>query len=271
MQYVAAIFVAVSLVARIAGDCVIDTAEKLQDKEKKLLERLAPLTKKNELFTFKDDPYQYDYKARICNAVKSSSKPDAGIIQVDKMNGTEHSLGKINKVNIKAGTNWMMLEYRGGDKYHSHCKGLERTSVIMILCDSSTVEGTMNIIEEHKKSNEGDCYYLFELYSNVVCSAKSSIPGGLSVGSVLVLIFVVVVGCYFLFGFLYQRYVVGAKGMEQIPHFSFWKDFGNLQADGCELVCRTQEAGPPRTYKGIGDDQLGLDDDDERDDHLLPM
>ncbi|XP_035697321.1 cation-dependent mannose-6-phosphate receptor-like [Branchiostoma floridae] len=270
MQYMLALFAAASLVARIAGDCVIDTAEGLQDKEKKLLERLAPLTKANQLFKFRDNPYNYEYKARICNPVESS-KPDAGIIQVDRNGSAEHSLGMISKVNIKAGNNWMMLEYRGGDKYHSHCNGLERTSIIMILCDSSTVEGTMSIIEEHTRSNEEDCYYLFELYSNVVCSAKSSIPGGLSVGSVLVLIFVVVVGCYFLFGFLYQRFVVGAKGMEQIPHFSFWKDFGNLQADGCELVCRTQEAGPPRTYKGIGDDQLGLDDDDERDDHLLPM
>jgi hypothetical protein len=30
--------------------------------------------------------------------------------------------------------------------------------------------------------------------------------------------------------FLYQRLVLGAKGKEQIPNYSFWQDFGNLQA-----------------------------------------
>lgn len=31
-------------------------------------------------------------------------------------------------------------------------------------------------------------------------------------------------------GFLYQRLVVGAKGMEQFPHLAFWQDLGNLVA-----------------------------------------
>ena len=35
---------------------------------------------------------------------------------------------------------------------------------------------------------------------------------------------------YLILGFLYQRLVVGAKGMEQIPNYNFWRDFGSLQA-----------------------------------------
>ena len=35
---------------------------------------------------------------------------------------------------------------------------------------------------------------------------------------------------YLLLGFLYQRFVVGAKGLEQIPNFTFWMNFGSLQA-----------------------------------------
>jgi hypothetical protein len=42
--------------------------------------------------------------------------------------------------------------------------------------------------------------------------------------------FIVVVILYGLLGFLYQRLVLGAKGKEQIPNYSFWQDFGNLQA-----------------------------------------
>ena len=40
----------------------------------------------------------------------------------------------------------------------------------------------------------------------------------------------VVVAVYLIGGAIYQRLVVGAKGMEQIPNYSFWQDFGNLQA-----------------------------------------
>ena len=35
---------------------------------------------------------------------------------------------------------------------------------------------------------------------------------------------------YLLLGFLYQRFVVGAKGLEQIPNYTFWTNFGSLQA-----------------------------------------
>jgi hypothetical protein len=35
---------------------------------------------------------------------------------------------------------------------------------------------------------------------------------------------------YFLFGIAYRRMIRGAKGFEQIPHHSFWKELGNLQA-----------------------------------------
>ena len=42
--------------------------------------------------------------------------------------------------------------------------------------------------------------------------------------------FITVVGLYLIGGFIYQRLVVGAKGWEQLPNYSFWQDFGNLQA-----------------------------------------
>ena len=35
---------------------------------------------------------------------------------------------------------------------------------------------------------------------------------------------------YLILGFLYQRFMAGAKGLEQIPNYDFWKDCGSLQA-----------------------------------------
>jgi hypothetical protein len=37
-------------------------------------------------------------------------------------------------------------------------------------------------------------------------------------------------GVYILFGVAYRRLIGGAKGFEQIPHYGFWKELGNLQA-----------------------------------------
>lgn len=80
-------------------------------------------------------------------------------------------------------------------------------------------------------------------------------------------------GGYLLLGFLYKRIVVGAKGLEQIPNYSFWKDCGNLQADGCNYICRCHACGDPsddhRSYRDIDDRPLRPDED--RDDQLLTM
>lgn len=35
---------------------------------------------------------------------------------------------------------------------------------------------------------------------------------------------------YLVGGFLYQRVIVGAKGVEQFPNYAFWVEFGNLAA-----------------------------------------
>ena len=38
-------------------------------------------------------------------------------------------------------------------------------------------------------------------------------------------------------GFLYLRFVVGAKGNEQIPFFSYYQEFGNLEAVSYHMIC----------------------------------
>ena len=42
--------------------------------------------------------------------------------------------------------------------------------------------------------------------------------------------FLTVIVAYLFFGFIYNRFILGAKGMEQFPNISFWRDFGNLEA-----------------------------------------
>ena len=49
--------------------------------------------------------------------------------------------------------------------------------------------------------------------------------------------FFCVMSVYLIAGGLYQRFVLGAKGVEQIPNYEFWKDFGNLQAVSTFRFC----------------------------------
>uniref|UniRef100_H3DLT1 Mannose-6-phosphate receptor (cation dependent) n=2 Tax=Tetraodon nigroviridis TaxID=99883 RepID=H3DLT1_TETNG len=75
---------------------------------------------------------------------------------------------------------------------------------------------------------------------------------------------------YLIGGFLYQRLIVGAKGMEQFPNYAFWVEVGNLAADGCDFVCRSRNREEVPAYRGVSSEP-SEEDQEERDDHLLPM
>lgn len=121
-------------------------------------------------------------------------------------------------------------------------------------------------MEENQKQK--NCYYLFELDTTAVCPAVSS---KLSAGSIVLIVVISSLTVYIIGGFLYQRLVVGAKGVEQFPNFAFWSEIGNLSADGCDFVCRSRgNREEPPTYRGVGTEPLG-EEPEERDDHLLPM
>lgn len=239
-----------------------------------IYKRLAPIDQKR--FPVYDAANKYHYDVGICTAVSDyPSDDDVGATQIE-VDSSGHRVkkfivGKISNVQIMAGTNWVLLEYYDGDSYKSHCNGSSRQATIMIICDEngSSDNPKLRVIEENR-NKYSDCYYLFELSHNCVCHKEPFMTVGLSTGSIIVIVFLCAVFAYLVGGFMYMRFVLGAKGYEQIPNYGFWQDFGNLLSDGCNLVCRSGNQGQPKTYKGIGDDQL-QDDDDERDEHLLPM
>lgn len=239
-----------------------------------IYKRLAPIDQKK--FLAYDAINKYHYNVGICTPVSNSpNEDDAGVTQIQLDSSgylvQTHVVGKISNVQIMAGTNWVLLEYLGGESYKNYCKGSSRQATIMIICDenASSDNPKFRVIEENRNKTN-DCYYLFEMSHNCVCHKEPFITVGLSTGSIIVIVFLCAVFVYLVGGFMYMRFVLGAKGYEQIPNYGFWQDFGNLLSDGCNLVCRSGNQGQPKTYKGIGDDQL-QDDDDERDEHLLPM
>lgn len=230
--------------------------------ENKLLERLKPLN--GHMFQTKD--LNYTYHVSICSKMDGQDE-GVGVIQFgsDKNN---YTIGRYDKVEVVGGTNWMLLKYYEGSIYTKHCNNSEREAHIMIICDPDAVMGKLEIMEE-RKSSLISCFYLFELGSNVSCSFKpTTVTKGYSSGSVFCIVFFTFAILYLAVGFLYKRLVVGAKGLEQIPNYTFWKDFGNLQADGCDFLCRCGPRQESQAYRGI-DDHLKMED--ERDDQMLNM
>lgn len=249
----------------VVKDCSLTGGDKKSPAEQALLQKLAPL--KDNIFQTSvnegDDTYKYTFV--VCGQVNGSGNSYAGLVQ-SKSGIPDTVIGRINDTHLVSGTDWIMLFYKSGDKYDNHCGKESRQAMVMISCNKKTLGDSFKIIsEERNKTN--NCFYLFEMDSSVACPPEES---HLSVGSILLIVFAVLIAAYIIGGFLYKRFVVGAKGMEQFPNITFWQEFGNLVADGCDFVCRSRPRSSETAYRGVGDDQLG-EEPEERDDHLLPM
>ncbi|XP_023282238.1 cation-dependent mannose-6-phosphate receptor [Seriola lalandi dorsalis] len=227
-----------------------------------VLKRLEPLANKN--FTVEDESYRYVFQ--LCG--DAGGVPGAGLIQMDKKEtGKKQTvIGMYNATQAIGGSDWVMLIYGNGDTYKDHCNKEKRRAIVMISCDRKKDMGNLEVVLEDRSRGE-QCFYLFELDSSAVCPA---IESNLSTGSILLIIGFSILGVYLIGGFLYQRLIVGAKGMEQFPNYAFWVEIGNLTADGCDFVCRSRNREESPAYRGVAPETLA-EEPEERDDHLLPM
>jgi len=213
------------------------------------------------------DGEEYEYSLKFCGVNNSIA-----VKQVDK-EGKTRIISKHDGASVLIGAeDWLFVQYKHGEKYGNHCYGKPKQSWISIRCEDGGEKPSLKVIEEarfnnHDKSKHPDtiCYFLFEYNHPAACSPhKKSLSGG----AVFMIIILVFFSSYLVLGFIYQRFILRATGLEQIPHYSFWRKLGNLSADGCDFVCRTKP--PPNTYKGISND-LDLESSDDDRDGLLPM
>lgn len=236
------------------------------ESERKVLDRLAPLAHKNFTVQTKNEKNEeYTYVFQLCG--DAGGVPGAGVIQLgSKKTDKPTVVGSYNATQAIGGSDWVMLIYRGGDKYDGHCSKESRRAIIMISCNRKIDVGPLEVIAEDRDRMQ-DCFYLFELDTSAVCPPVQS---QISTGSIILIIGFCLLAVYLIGGFLYQRLIVGAKGMEQFPNYAFWVEVGNLTADGCDFVCRSRNREEPPAYRGVATEPLE-EEPEERDDHLLPM
>ncbi|KAI0240731.1 hypothetical protein LSAT2_008488 [Lamellibrachia satsuma] len=119
----------------------------------------------------------------------------------------------------------------------------DRNATVILKC-SSAESGKL---EPHGETPPGSMHYEFVLHTKYVCLPSPS--HGISTGSILLILFFVALLVYLVGGTLLKHFLQGARGWEQIPNVSFWKDFPSLVRDGVMFavgVCT-----PKRTYEAI--------------------
>lgn len=231
--------------------------------ERNVLSFLEPLTNQSFTAETKMGKENYTYVFQVCG--DADGMKNAGLVQRD-MKGGQVRIGNYNSTQAVKGSDWVLLIYLDGDRYNGYCSKEPRRALIMISCDRTKAAGQLTVVMEDRE-RETDCFYLFELGSSAVCPV---IESKLSTGSILLIICISCLTVYVISGFLYQRLVVGAKGVDQFPNYGFWTEIGNLSADGCDLVCRSRGSREePPAYRGVSTEPS--EEPEERDDHLLPM
>jgi len=122
-------------------------------------------------------------------------------------------------------------------------EGYSRKGVITLKCDPSKTPGEPSGFTEQ---DTGSSQYSASFSSKCVCEGGcagvkpsgngSGESGGLSTGSILLIVFFPLVFVYFIGGLLYNKYHKGAESFpEMIPNHSFWSDLPSLVKDGCVL------------------------------------
>ncbi|XP_077382474.1 cation-dependent mannose-6-phosphate receptor [Festucalex cinctus] len=232
------------------------------ESERKVLKRIEPLGHRNFTAEAKIGEDKYSYVFQLCG--DAGGVLGAGVIQVKGQETTV--IGRYNTTEVIGASDFVWLQYGHGEKYDTHCSQEQRRAMLMIFCNRNLDLGQLEVVQENR-IREQNCFYLFKLETSAVCPP---LEHKLSTGSILLIVAICLLAVYLVVGFLYQRLVVGAKGMEQFPNYAFWAEVGNLSADGCDFVCRSRDRAEPPNYTAVSTEPSD-EVPEERDDDLLPM
>ncbi|XP_041367035.1 uncharacterized protein LOC121381753 [Gigantopelta aegis] len=123
-----------------------------------------------------------------------------------------------------------------------------RTTFVTLICDTSQ-EGSVTFDGEVPV---GSALFYFTLRSKYACAGGSgpdiTVTVSISAGSIMCIIFFVLLFVYFSSGVSYQTFVRKASGREMIPNSGLWCSLPGLIRDGVLFVIRCGKTG---TYDKI--------------------
>ena len=188
---------------------------------------------------------------------------------VKTMNGAgkkltvSHSVGQFGPSPFHVSKDGFVASFVNGSKYtkkdNSNCT---LTSEVHFLCDRS-IHWTAASIDQkavlpigallNNSFDEKTCKYTIFVQYEGACIPilPPLVPDkNLSVGSILIIIFVILVSTYFLCGCTF-KFCYGFQGAEILPHSQFWIDLPVLITDGMMFTAKCGKTDASRTYDGI--------------------
>lgn len=177
---------------------------------------LTPLRIPSPLQVTSDNYTFYFHPCTNFPLTKGECHADKGVSLCVQQGNTIYSLGTAEETKIEAGSNKVPSLILSHGNYTS--------TIALICCDSCK----SHLIKD--QVNENGQFYLL-LRSPYACKASLR-PKGLSGGSILLIIFFVCTGVYFISGIIALKLLRGATGWEMIPNHTFWQELPSLVKDG---------------------------------------
>jgi len=143
----------------------------------------------------------------------------------DPVNG-KASMGAATSQQYESATNGVILQYNGGDGSPA------RETEIDFICDPNAGIG-----QPAYKSEGPTHHYVFTWNTAYACPVGSTgSKGGLSVGSILLIVLLVLVVVYLIGGILFNKFRRQLGGIELIPNVTFWSSIPGLVKDGVLFI-----------------------------------
>ncbi|XP_020625256.1 cation-dependent mannose-6-phosphate receptor-like [Orbicella faveolata] len=122
-------------------------------------------------------------------------------------------------------------------------KGYERRLQIGLKCNESKFPGEVTSVLEDLVASVSD----FSTTFTSKCACDDGCPldsGGLSAGSILLIVFFVLLIVYVIGGILINKYKFGVQSMpEMCPNYQFWAGVPSLIKDGIVFTCGSIKSG----------------------------
>ncbi|KAL4222547.1 hypothetical protein ACF0H5_018586 [Mactra antiquata] len=196
---------------------------------------LHPLAndQENPRFTVVGGGYTYDYEP--CKELtKPCATKTSGVAVCQRNTDNSYIAGDVDSATFSGvpfGNSRLNLTYT------SENGGVLRKSVFHIVC-VTTESGKLVSVKEDPP---GSGVYLFELQTKYACLSPITPDNNkkhISTGSVLLIIFFVLITVYLVGGILFMKFFAGAQGVELIPNYEFWSSLPGYIKDGCMFTCR---------------------------------
>ncbi|KAK7109133.1 cation-dependent mannose-6-phosphate receptor-like [Littorina saxatilis] len=175
-----------------------------------------------------DDFYYYSFNP--CKPFSEITCSGASVCQVDASKTASYQAGDSNAATWSYdGTNVLVTYVSTADP------STTRSGIVTYICDESANEATMTAQGETSST-------IYGVTVTTKCACKNGCSGGsihvtvevsiLSTGSIMLIIFFVVLIIYVAAGIAYNRTRKQATGMEMVPNISFWRAIPGYVKDG---------------------------------------